>query len=84
MSTLFLNIRDNTSNLFRNEFIFKRSIINLSGDLDLISWSPTLASVKLLLFEQLDSDLDSQLHKTDERRSPFQKLRKNPTIRLLC
>ena len=32
-----------------------------------ISWSPTLVSVKLLLFEQPDSDLDSQFLKTGER-----------------
>ena len=32
-------------------------------------WSPTLASVKLPLFEQPDSYLDSLLHKTDERDS---------------
>ena len=44
----------------------------------------TLASVKLLLFEQPDSDLDSLLHKTDERDSPFQELRQNLTIRLFC
>ena len=69
MSTLFLTIRDNASNLFRIEFIFKRSIINLSGHLDFISWSPTLASGKLPLFEQPNSDLDSLLHKTDERDS---------------
>ena len=31
----------------------------------------TLASVKLLIFEQPDSDLDSLLHKTDERDSLF-------------
>ena len=31
----------------------------------------TLASLKLLLFEQVDSDLHSLLHKTDERVLPF-------------
>ena len=35
------------------------TLINLSGHLDFISWSPTLASVKLLL--------DSLLYKTEEK-----------------
>ena len=69
ISTLFLTIRNNASNLFRIEFIFKWPIINLSGLLDFISWSPTLASVKLILFEQTDLDLDTLLLKTDERDS---------------
>ena len=45
------------------------TIINLSEHLDFISWSPTLASVKLLSFEQPDGDLHSLLHKIDERDS---------------
>ena len=49
--------------------MFKSPIINLSGHLDSISCSPTLASVKLLLFKQPDSDLDMLLHKSDERYS---------------
>ena len=69
MSTLFSTIRDNASNLFLIEFICKWPIINLSGHLDFISWSPTLALVKLLLFKQPDSDLDTLLHKTNERDS---------------
>ena len=69
MSTLFLTIRDSASNLFWIEFIFIWPIINLSGHLDFISWSPTLSSVILflLLFEKPDLNLDSLLHKTDER-----------------
>ena len=54
----------NASKIFRIEFISKWPISNLSGYLDLIFWSPTLALVKLILFEQLDLSLDSLLHKT--------------------
>ena len=69
MSALLLTTRGNASNLFQIEFIFKWSIINLSGHPDFISWRPNCAYVKLLLLEQPDSDLDSLLHKTDERDS---------------